>query len=214
MSQEITEEQEAAGNKRINEFINSLPESDSIVFAMTSQHLPWGATWGYDTDINGGVRASKRAASESNGKVVTFDLLRGTVTEYIDSDALLNNYRKLISLGGLNLPDSVIQNAKKRRNDAMASLNKFLAEGNDGQVGFFNTNQSDTVTKDGVTYPSFCLNVRDFLGLAGKYNYDVVTSKGTRLPAREAFVKMVGFMSELEKSPSSNSVFVTLKKAK
>lgn len=207
---ELTAEQQEASNKKINDYINSLPEHQAIVFAMTSAHLPWGATWGFDTDIAGGVEAAKRASTTSDGQVVTFDLIRGTVTEYLKSDELFEAYKKLIRVGGVDLKESVIENAKKRRNDALASLHKFLSEGKKGQVGFFNTNQSDTVTIDGITYPSFCLNARDFLGLAAQHGYKVRTNKGTTVQAADAMKKVVGFMSELKKSPSSNSVLVEL----
>jgi len=207
---ELTVEEKEASNKKINDYINSLPEWQAIMFAMTSAHLPWGATWGFDTDINGGEEAAKRAALESGNKAVTFQLVRGTVTEYLNSDDMFNNYKHLIKVGGVDVKDSTIQHAKKRRNDAMASLNKFLSEGKGGLVGFFNTNQSDTITIEKVTYPSFCLNAKDFLGVAEQHGYKVRTSKGTVVTAGTAFQKVIGFMSELKKSPSSNSVLVEL----
>lgn len=207
---ELTAEQQEASNQKINDYINSLPEYQAIVFAMTSAHLPWGATWGFDTDIAGGEEAAQRAHETSDGKVITFKLRRGTVTEYLNSDELFNGYRHLIKIGGVEVKDSTIEKAKKRRNDALASLHKFLSEGKQGQVGFFNTNQSDTVTIEGVTYPSFCLNARDFLGLADQHGYKVRTVRGTTVQAQAALKKVVGFMGELKKSPSSNAVMVEL----
>lgn len=211
---EISDEQKATIIKEFERRLEALPEADRLGLLVCSPHLANGANWGFDGDTPGGnVREYLKLIEESGAnEIITFKLNRGYVFDFLNFDKAVALFRSVA--GSTIFSKKAEDGARKRRESSLASLQKFLSEGRAGTVGFFNTNASDTVTKDGKTYPSFALNARDFFGTLAQANYRITTATGTNASASQAFSNLRGVMEQLDKSPSSNAVMVRISPGK
>lgn len=205
-------DEEQAMLRQLQENLNKLPLEEQLASTVCARHLANGACWGFDSDTPGGdVRGYLEDLKEAQTEnIIPFKLLRGHVFDYVNFDNAVTIFRKVVGSQGFG--QKAEQFARKRRESALADLQKFAQEGKGGTVGFFNTNSSDTITKNGKTYPSFCLNARDFFGILSQAGYQIRTAKGTVAKASDAYQSLSGVMKELEKSPSSNSVLVEVRR--
>lgn len=199
--------------RKMEKRLNSLSLEDQLASTVCARHLANGACWGFDTDTpNSDARGYLRELEESGTKkIIPFKLKRGYVFDYVDFGKAVTFFRQVVGSEGFGQRAEAF--ARKRRESAIVNLQKFLQEGKGGTVGFYNTNSSDTITKNGKTFPSFCLNARDFFGILSQAGYYIRTAEGTVAPANKAYASLEGVMEQLEKSPSSNSVLIEIKKA-
>lgn len=209
--EEMTEEQQERVIAMFGERLDKLPTADRLGVLICANHIRNGANWGFDTDAPDGNKRYMQEISEdpqATKNIVSFQLNRGYVHEFLSFDKAVHIFR---GVAGAALFDQKIENAAKlRKEEAVASLQKFLQDGKRGTVGFYNTNQSDTASKDGKTYPSFCLNAYNFFGVLSQADYIVKTANGTVASAKQAFQNLGGVMKELDKSPSSNAVLIDI----
>lgn len=104
-------------------------------------------------------------------------------------------------------PQAVAKKREKIAQASQASLLSFLQKGQTGLVGFYCTNESQTITINGKAYPAFSVNSKQFFTALAQYNRRVRV-QGKVIEPRQAFEHLTSVLARCEKAPSSNAVMI------
>lgn len=123
------------------------------------------------------------------------------------------NLSYLCSLLGKEAPGLLNQRdlslASEHRKEAILALAKKMQSGYKGRIGIFCTNDSQSITVDGKTYPAYAVSLKELLQVCQRCNYGIIMDNAVRTPSqvaqRENYV-----MKNLIVAPSSNALFVNI----
>lgn len=99
--------------------------------------------------------------------------------------------------------------AAVHRKEAIIGLANLMSKGYRDRIGIYCTNDSQSITVDGKTYPAFAVSLGEFLQLCNRYNYGVEASGSIYTP-EVISGNAASFIKALTVAPSSNAIFVRI----
>lgn len=186
------------------------PDEEQLAVNTISKNVLNGCPWEF-------VRStpefrSLKGAFDANPNVslqdVTYDHNMGKTgyLVYMDMAYLCNILRK--EAPGL-IDGNDLARAQKHREEAAKGLIEKMKAGYRGVVGIYCTNDSQTITVSGKTYPAFSVTLRELLQVASKMGYGIVFGKSVRDP-QSAMAKEDALLKALVVAPSSNAMFISI----
>ena len=108
--------------------------------------------------------------------------------------------------GGLINHDDITL-ALQHRDLAKASLLNKLKKGYKGRIGIYCTNDSQTITIDGKSYPSYAVTLKELCAICINIGYGIVVGDKPRDP-NEVVAKEDAVLESLTVAPSSNALLL------
>lgn len=200
---------EEAG-KRFDEAMKKYSPDIYTGIGIVMTNIPNGCSWGF---ISGANREFEKSLHifENSDKVVVKAL--GQDSKGVGKGWLVNIPMdltlKILDAEAKGLISSEdLENAKKHRQDAILSLDKFMKKGKEGRIGIFSTNDTKNITVNGKTYPAFTVTLDDLLALCVRNNYKLNLG-APRTPAEVNNVKDA-VLSKLMLAPSGNALLIDI----
>ena len=177
---------------------------EQIAIGLVSKNVLNGCSWEFVRDNKdvrnneGEFRQSKycNLIKNKTGYIVTITFQR--ILEILNKEA-----RGLFDKRDLEL-------ASKHRQEALVSLDNKMKKGYNGKIGIFCTNDSTSITINGVTYPAYAVTLQELLTVCTRNNYGLMMG-GIRTPNQVA-AKAEQVMQILDMAPSGNALLVEIRK--
>lgn len=99
--------------------------------------------------------------------------------------------------------------ANKHRKEASTALIKKMKSGYNGKIGIFCTNDSQSITVDGKSYPAFAVSLKELCVICQQVGYGIMISGAVRNP-RDVLDREDAVLKSLTVAPSSNAVFIDI----
>ena len=200
----------ARAAQQFAENLAKYPDEEQLAVIAISQNVLNGCPWEF---IRSDPKYAKaKSAFDKNPNVslqeVTYDhnLKKGGYLVYMDMGYLCN----LLVREAPGLIDSKdLDKAKLHREEAAKGLIEKMKAGYRGIIGIYCTNDSQTITVSGKTYPAYALTLREMLQVAEKLNYGIVFGQAVRSP-QSAMQKEDALLKALTVAPSSNAMFINI----
>lgn len=104
---------------------------------------------------------------------------------------------------------SDLELAKKHREEAGVALIERIKSGYTGKIGIYCTNDSQTITVSGKTFPAYAVTLRELCMFCEKTGYGIVVGGEPRAP-RQVLEREDAVIESLLVAPSSNALFVDI----
>lgn len=199
-----------AAAKRFEDALSSKPIEEQIAVGLISKNVLNGCSWEF-VRTNPEIRQNLDAFKNSkvcNVQKVTYNHQQGIYgyLVYMQMNHLCN------LLGPANngpLEDRDLQIATHHRNEAIQSLAKKIKSGYMGRIGIFCTNDSQSVTVNGKTFPAYAITLKELCTICSQLNYGILINNNVRKP-NEVLEREDGVIERLTVAPSSNALFIDI----
>ena len=199
-----------AAAKRFEDALSSKPIEEQIAVGLISKNVLNGCSWEF-VRTNPEIRQNLEAFKNSkvcNIQKVTYNHQQGIYgyLVYMKMDHLCN------LLGPANngpLEDRDLQIATQHRQEAIQSLAKKMSTGYKGRIGIFCTNDSQSITVAGKTFPAYAITLKELCTICNQMNYGIVINNVPRKPA-DILQREDGVIERLTVAPSSNALFIDI----
>lgn len=194
--------------KAFERVMSSRPVEEQLCVAMIAENVVNGCSWEM-VRMNDQLRRAEedfRNSKVCSLQKITYDRQAGVkgYLVYMQFDKLLELLSPKNS-GPLN--EKVIKVASDHRDEALRGFTKLIMDGYTGRVGIFCTNDSQTITIKGHTYPAFSVTLKEMCTILAKFNYGVVVSGEPRDP-QQVLQREDAVIESLLVAPSSNALFI------
>ena len=153
-------------SKKFAENLEKYPLEVRIVVNITMVNVLNGCSWGFVGKTNKTFNENIEKIN-AHEKMAAIPLKNGYLVQ-MDFDYLVSILDKT-ARGLISYAD--LMEASKKRNAAIHTLDKFMANGKGGKIGIYNLNDSNTITEKGVTYPAFAVTMSDLLSICSVHGY-------------------------------------------
>lgn len=192
------------------EALTSRPVEEQIATSTITKNVLNGCCWEFvrsNPDIKRNLEAFKNSKVCSVQKV-TYDHNRGVYGYLVYMQmqhlcSLLDENNK----GPLNSTD--LQYAAQHREKAKVGLIEKLQKGYQGRIGIFCTNDSQTITVDGKSYPAYAITLKELCAICVKMGYGIAIGNSVRTP-EQVLSKEDAVIENLTVAPSSNALFINI----
>lgn len=199
-----------AAAKRFEDALSSKPIEEQIAVGLISKNVLNGCSWEF-VRTNSEIRQNLDAFKKSkvcNVQKVTYNHQQGIYgyLVYMQMNHLCN------LLGPANngpLEDRDLQIATHHRNEAIQSLAKKIKSGYMGRIGIFCTNDSQSITVSGKTFPAYAVTLKELCTVCSQLNYGILINNVPRKP-NEVLEREDGVIERLTVAPSSNALFIDI----
>ena len=199
-----------AAAKRFEDALSSKPIEEQIAVGLISKNVLNGCSWEF-VRTNSEIRQNLDAFKKSkvcNVQKVTYNHQQGIYgyLVYMQMNHLCN------LLGPANngpLEDRDLQIATHHRNEAIQSLTKKIKSGYMGRIGIFCTNDSQSITVSGKTFPAYAVTLKELCTVCSQLNYGILINNVPRKP-NEVLEREDGVIERLTVAPSSNALFIDI----
>lgn len=120
---------------------------------------------------------------------------------------------RLLELLGPNnkgpLIASDLELARKHREEAGVALIERIKSGYTGKIGIYCTNDTQTITVSGKTFPAYAVTLKELCMFCGKTGYGIVIGGEPRDP-QEVLRREDAVIESLLVAPSSNAMFIDI----
>lgn len=110
-------------------------------------------------------------------------------------------------MGVFNQED--LSKAMKHRQEAVQSCAKLMQKGYRGRIGVFCTNDSQTITVDGKSYPAFAITLNELCDICIRTHYGFAVGSAIRTP-EQVKAKADAVIKNCIVAPSSNALFIDI----
>lgn len=104
-----------------------------------------------------------------------------------------------------------LKRACQHREEAKMGLIKKLQKGYQGRIGIFCTNDSQSITIDGKSYPAFAVTLKELCAICTKLGYGMKMGGAMRTP-NDVLAREDKVIENLTVAPSSNALFIEIAK--
>lgn len=104
---------------------------------------------------------------------------------------------------------SDLELARKHREEAGTSLIERIKSGYSGKIGIFCTNDSQTITVSGKTFPAYAVTLKELCMFCSKTGYGIVVGGEPRDP-QQVLQREDAVIETLLVAPSSNALFIDI----
>lgn len=196
--------------KIFEESLSKRPIEEQIAVGLISKNVLNGCSWEFsrnNPDIRRNLDAFRNSKTVS-AQQVTYDSKQGVFGWLIcmKIDKLLEIMD--VKNGGPLVPKD-FKIADDHRKQAIETLVSKMQSGFKGRLGIFCTNDSQTITVSGKTYPAYAITLQELCGICSKMGYGVVVSGEPRNPA-DVLKREDAVVKSLVVAPSGNALFIEI----
>jgi len=196
--------------KRFQEALGKRPIEEQIAVGLISKNVLNGCSWEFSRPSNE-LRTNIEAFQKSQVcsiQPVTYNHEKGIYgyLVYMKMDHLC----KLLSPANMGpVSDEDLSIASRHRQEAQATLVKKLRTGYKGLIGIFCTNDSQTVTVDGQTYPAYAITLKELCVICKECGYGIMI-KGINRNPDDVLAREDAIIKAATVAPSSNALFISI----
>ena len=207
-----TDEGFLRASREFSERMKTYPRDIGVAMGVTMVNLAIGCPWGITTSANREfMDAMPEMMRSSDVDVYRLAKSRGVggETKYI----VLVNLKKMLGIldreaRGL-ITGQEIQAALRRHDESVTRLNKFLAEGRQGDIAIFILIKSTDIIADGRRYPAFAVTLSELIYACMIHGYSFVFGK-EKVSPNALGNKLEKVYQNLVVAPSENGIFVKI----
>lgn len=194
------------------EALSTRPAEEQIAASTIAKNILNGCCWEFvrsNPDIKKNLDAFKNSKVCSVQKVV-YNRKQGIYgyLVYMQMQALCNLFDES-NKGPISAKD--LKRACEHREEAKMGLLKKLQKGYSGRIGIFCTNDSQTITVDGKSYPAFAVTLKELCAICSKLGYGLDLGGTVRSP-QDVLAREDAVIENLTVAPSSNALFINVAK--
>lgn len=199
-----------AAAQRFAENLAKYPIEEQIAVGAISKNVLNGCSWEFvrkSRDFMENMDAFK-ASRNVNLQEVVYDHGRG-----VSGFLVVMNMNYLCNLLAREAPGLIRQEDLKRatehRQQAIQSLYNRMKSGYKGRIGVYCTNDSQSITIQGKTFPAYAVTLREMLQVADRAGYGVFVNGSVRSP-KDVARHEEAVLKALEVAPSGNALFINI----
>ena len=206
------EDYEAA--RRFQQALESKPVEEQLAVSLIAKNVINGCSWEF-VRANPQLRRNKADFDKSpycSIQEVTYSHSK-KIYGYL---VYMQMSRLLELLGPQNngpLSNKDVEIASQHRKEAGEAFIKRLGEGYQGKIGIFCTNDSQTISIQGKTYPAYAVTLKEACSICEQMGYGIVVSGEPRNP-QQVLQREDAVLKSLVVAPSSNALFIEVGKMK
>lgn len=196
--------------KRFEKALSTRPIEEQIAVGLISKNVLNGCSWEF---VRPNPEIRKNLDAFKNSKVcsvqeVTYNHKNNIYgyLVYMQMNVLCN----LLSPANRGpLSDKDLEIASEHRKEAQINLAKKMKSGYKGKIGIFCTNDSQTITVDGTTFPAYAVSLKELCVICQQCNYGIFINGSVRDPA-EVMKREDAIIKASTVAPSSNALFIQI----
>lgn len=194
------------------EALVSRPIEEQLAASVIAKNILNGCCWEFvrsNPDIKKNLEAFKNSQVCSVQKV-NYNRQQGIYgyLVYMQMQPLCNLFDEA-NKGPINAKD--LKRACQHREEAKMGVIKKLQKGYQGKIGIFCTNDSQTITVDGKSYPAFAVTLKELCAICSKLGYGFNMGGTVRTP-NDVLAREDKVIENLTVAPSSNALFISVAK--
>ena len=199
-----------AAAQRFADNMMKYPEEEKLAIFAISKNVLNGCSWEFVRKATEYVKAREAFASNKNVQLheVVYDHSKN-LSGYL----VYMNMNYLCSVLAKEAPGLIrkedLTRASQHRQEAIQSLYAKMKTGYKGRIGIYCTNDSQTITIKGRTFPAYAVSLPEMLQIAERCNYAVYVNNTPRAP-REVAKHGDAVLRALEVAPSGNALFINI----
>ena len=199
-----------AASQRFAENLARYPQEEQFAVSVISKNVLNGCSWEFvrkSAELSQ-VRDALKANPNCDVKEVTYNHRAG-ITGYLVYMNLSYLCKILTDTAPGLLEPKDLEKASEHRKEAILSLAKKIQSGYRGKIGIFCTNDSQTITVDGKTFPAYAVSLNELLQIVQRFGYGVVMDGAVR-NASQVLQREDYVLKKLVVAPSSNALFIDI----
>lgn len=198
--------QEQLAQQFADNLAKNQPIEMQIAIGLISQNMLRGCSWEFvrhNSDIDANLEAFKNNPSVSAQKITySRSPLQTGYLVYVRLDEALRVFEQ--SAPGLIAPKE-LQYASRHHQEAVAQLQAMMTSGYKGVIGIYCTNDSQTITIRGRSYPAFAVTMNELLQLCVRNRYGLIIGGAVRQP-NQVQERADAIIEAATVAPSSNAL--------
>lgn len=200
-----------AASQRFAENLSKYPIEEQLAVNAISKNVLNGCSWEFVRQTTEFKRHLEEFRANPNVSVqevmYNHQNKTGGYLVYMNLSYLCNILNKEAP-GLINAKD--LEMASKHREEAVESLyKKMQSKSFRGRIGIFCTNDSQSITVSGKTYPAYAVSLREMLQVAERCGYGVEVAGAVRQP-EDVLKREDAVLKSLTVAPSSNAIFIDI----
>lgn len=199
----------AAAN-RFAENLLKYPSEEQLAIISISKNVLNGCSWEFVRKSVDYMKEKDNFAKNKNVSMqeVVYDHHKN-ITGYLIS----MNMNYLCNLLAKEAPGLIrsedLKRATEHRQQAIQSLYNKMQSGYTGRIGIYCTNDSQSITIQGKTFPAYAVTLSEMLQIAKRCNYGVPVN-GVVRPPEEVLKREDAVLRAMEVAPSGNALFINI----
>lgn len=202
-----------AASEKFAENLAKYPIEEQLAVGAISKNVLNGCSWEFvrqTSDYRKHLEEFKANPNVSVQEVVYNHQAKTKVTGYL----VYMNLSYLCNLLNKEAPGLINQKdlelASKHREEAVESLYKKMKDRTfKGRIGIYCTNDSQSITVSGKTYPAYAVSLREMLQVAERCGYGVEVAGAVRRPS-DVLAREDAVLKAMTVAPSSNAMFIDI----
>lgn len=196
--------------KRFEQCLSTKPIEEQIAVSLISKNVLNGCSWEF-TRQNPEIKRNLEAFKKSevcSVQEVTYNHEKKVCgyLVYMQMSYLCSLLGPKYS-GPLNEKDLKI--ATDHREEAQLGLAKKMKAGYTGNIGIYCTNDSQSITVDGNTFPAYAVTLRELCTICKQLRYGILINGAVRNPD-DVIAREDAVLRSLTVAPSSNALFIKI----
>lgn len=196
--------------RRYQEALSKRPIEEQIAVGLISKNVLNGCSWEFVRPSNEVIKNMEafNKSSVCSVQEVTYNHEKGIYGHLIYMK--MEHLCKLLSVenqGPVAVDD--LKMAARHRQEAQAALIKRIKAGYKGLIGIFCTNDSQTITVDGQTFPAYAITLKELCVICKECGYGIVIKDKVRLP-EDVLAREDAIIKASTVAPSSNALFISI----
>lgn len=202
----LTQEQKEQLSQQFADNLAKYPIEEQIATGLVSKNMLRGCSWEFvrnNPDIARNIEAFRNNPNVS-AQEVTYSrspVMTGYLV-YIRLDYVLQVLTK--EAPGL-IEKQEVEYAVRHHRDAIVELQKLMSSGYRGSIGIYCTNDSQTITIRGKSFPAFAITLNELLQICARSNYGLEIGGAVRRP-NEVQQRADAVIKASTVAPSSNAL--------
>lgn len=199
-----------AAAQRFAENLSKYPIEEQIAVGAISKNVLNGCSWEFIRKSKDFLETRDRFKQNPNVSLqeVVYDHHKG-----VSGFLVCMHMKYLCNLLAKEAPGLIrpedLQRANKHRQDAILSLYNKMKTGYKGRIGIYCTNDSQSITIQGKTFPAYAVTLLEMLQVADNAGYGVLVNGSVRAP-RDVASHEDAVLKALEVAPSGNALFINI----
>lgn len=197
-------------SQKFAENLSKYPYEEQLAIGAISKNVLNGCSWEFvrqNPEFRSAAEDFAKNPNVSLQEVVYNHKTRVTgYLVYMNMSYLCNVLAKEAP-GLINVED--LKKATEHRQKAIQSLFNKMKSGYRGKIGIYCTNDSQSITVSGKTFPAYAVSFREMIQIAERCNYGIVVGDVPRSP-QEVLKREDAVIRALTVAPSSNAMFIDI----
>lgn len=190
--------------------IDAYGETYITLVASILPNLPLGCSWGFFTTRQAKTLGLDTIKSVPDGVHLIPLANNSGYVVLVDFNDLMDRIQKVAPLFNPGFIQGVINSYQSTVTSAAKLLDRAIKKGETTvRMGVLSTNESNTLTIDGVTFPAYRLDLGTILSLAIERGFNIYY-QGQLVSAQEAYQNQYALLPGLTLAPSGHALLLTL----